>query len=750
MESTQINPAYELTKQILVVLERGDPYRASLREFRQNTNATGLVDEIALDYEIVGLCQYPVYKEIRKIEPITISIQDGSLPQVYLREDFPTVPHLIVDRSGKQRSICYTDLSYNEITHKLNGRFLIECINEWFIKTARNELHREDQPLEPFFYGTSDIIIVNPQETDHHFLKFIELQQNDRLILKQVSDDSDGAEMKQYVIIKLSLPPSFDNIIHNPPATLLELLGRFDARQLSVQFMEELWSILKIRQNQNEFLRLFGANTTSLLCCPCIITLCIPQKRTSSGSIERSDFRVFLTEGRSFGEVLHDFGIERERKKGQKTNKLIATDVNNWGANIKIRQLSLHLASIAALARVYNNIDIDSQLRYTLIGAGALGSQLFANCIRSGFGKWIVVDKDIIFPHNLARHILTINSIGKSKATALEQYAKAILEDAEVSSVVADVLDTHSNDLSEAFNTADVIVDVSTSVAVERMLALDTESQARRISLFLNPCGSHLVMLCEDIERNVTLDLLEMQLYSILSTKQDYIDYFKLPQTIAYATSCRDITSRISQDNIALCAAVASKELKRVQTSKSASITTWTITEDGINVDRHDGEHWRSVYCGKWRVSIRESLLCVLLAKRIERQPNETGGVLIGQYDFSRKIIYIADMIFSPDDSIESPTSYIRGCENLPDQIHQIASLTYNNYSYIGEWHSHPGGCTAMSRLDERLLGTISLVNEAECLLGCMVICGAGGNFSVHIREGSVTFSSALKLSDAE
>lgn len=746
MENTQINPAYELTKQILVVLERGDPYRASLREFRQNTNANGLVDEITLDYEIVGLCQYPVYKEIRKIEPITISIQNGNLPQVYVREDFPTVPHLIVNCGGKQRSICYTDLSYAEITHKLNGRFLIECINKWFVKTARNELHREDQPLEPFFYGTSDVIIVNPQKIDYHFAKFIELWENDRLTLKQVSDDNDGAGARRYVIIKLSLPPSSDNIIHNPPATLLELLERFDAQQLSVQFIEELWSILKIRQNQNEFACLFGSSTASLLCCACIITLCIPQKRTSSGSVERSDYRVFLTEEGSFGEVLCDFGIEREKKKGQKTNKLIATGANNWGANIKIRQLSLHLASIAALARVYNNIDIDSQLRYTLIGAGALGSQLFANCIRSGFGKWVVVDKDIIFPHNLARHILTIDSVGKSKATALEQYAKSILEDAEVSSVVTDVLDMHSDDLNEAFNTADIIVDVSTSVAVERILALDTESQARRISLFLNPCGSHLVMLCEDVERNVTLDLLEMQLYSILSAKQDYIDYFKLPQTIAYATSCRDITSRISQDNIALCAAVASKELKRIQTSKSASITAWTITEDGIYVDRHDGEHWRSVYCGEWRVAICESLLCVLQAKRTERQPNETGGVLIGQYDFSRKIIYIADMIFSPDDSIESPNSYIRGCKNLPEQIQQIASLTYNNFGYIGEWHSHPGSYTAMSRLDEMLLDTISVVNEAECLLGCMVICGAEGSFSVYIRENGVTLSSAFKV----
>ena len=136
METILSNPAYGLTKQILVVLGRGDPYRASLRKFWQDSNANGVIDILELDYEIAGLCQYPDY-EIRRIEPITISVQDGELPQVDVREDFPTVPHLMVSRDGKQRYLCYTDLSYSEIRYRLNGRFIVECINEWFVKTAR-------------------------------------------------------------------------------------------------------------------------------------------------------------------------------------------------------------------------------------------------------------------------------------------------------------------------------------------------------------------------------------------------------------------------------------------------------------------------------------------------------------------------------------------------------------------------------------------------------------------------------------
>ncbi len=743
METIFVNPAHELTKQILVVLGRGDPYRASLHKFRQGSSANGVIDILELDYEIAGLCQYPDC-EIRRIEPLTISVQDGQLPQVDVRDDFPTVPHLMVSRDGKQRYLCYTDLSYSEIKHRLNGRFIVACINEWFVRTARSELHRDDQPLEPFFFGTQDVIIVNPRHIRRNFARFRETRQNGRLMLYQVSDTADRKGTSLYVIIQLSLQPSSDNIIHHPPNTLRELLGWFSAKQLAGQLIGELWSILDIRHNQKEFQSLFPS-TAALFSCPCIITLSIPQRRKQTGTVERSDYRVFLTDGKTFGDVLFDFGIQRERKKGEVSNKPVDTGRNNLGESIVIRQLNLHWAITPTLAQIYNGIGAGyKHLSYVLVGAGALGSQLFEHCLRSGFGKWTVIDKDVVFPHNLARHVLALNAIGQPKAKALENYARTILEDAEVSSIVADVLDPTNGEAVQALETADVIVDVSTSVAAERMLAIDVKSKARRISMFLNPCGNCLVMLCEDAERKVTLDQLEMQLNSILAGKDDYAEYYSLPSTISYATSCRDITGRISQECIALSAAAASKELKRVQGASSASIVIWSITDDGIAADKYDGERWHSVSCGDWKVSMRGSLLQSLQVRRAERQPNETGGVLIGQHDFSRKIIYIAEMIFSPDDSIEAPTSYVRGCENLPEQIQQIAKLTYNSFSYIGEWHSHPGSCTAMSSADERLLCTISEVNESDCLLGCMMICGGVDNFSVYVRENCVTHAAVF------
>ena len=75
----------------------------------------------------------------------------------------------------------------------------------------------------------------------------------------------------------------------------------------------------------------------------------------------------------------------------------------------------------------------------------------------------------------------------------------------------------NNNDKQRAFENADLIIDASTSIAVERNLALDNSyGDARRSSVFLNPKGTELVLLYEDTERKYRLDLLEMTYYRML------------------------------------------------------------------------------------------------------------------------------------------------------------------------------------------------------------------------------------------
>jgi len=101
-----------------------------------------------------------------------------------------------------------------------------------------------------------------------------------------------------------------------------------------------------------------------------------------------------------------------------------------------------------------------------------------------------------------------------------------------------------------------------------------------------------------------------------------------------------------------------------------------------------------------------------------------------------RKMIYVAEMIPSPPDSEEWPTSYRRGCLGLSQEIADVAERTLMNFEYVGEWHSHPvGSGTKMSKVDRIAMAEISGEMGKTGLLGLMLIVGDDGIFSFHLES---------------
>ena len=124
---------------------------------------------------------------------------------------------------------------------------------------------------------------------------------------------------------------------------------------------------------------------------------------------------------------------------------------------------------------------------------------------------------------SIVRHILTSNDIGYSKVKSLERVANLIQSDSDLVAIASDVFGKDDS-VGMAFGQADIIFDASASIAVERHLALDVQSDARRISCFLNPQGTATIMLLESADRSARLDLLEMQYYRELLKDEKYSD----------------------------------------------------------------------------------------------------------------------------------------------------------------------------------------------------------------------------------
>jgi len=401
-------------------------------------------------------------------------------------------------------------------------------------------------------------------------------------------------------------------------------------------------------------------------------------------------------------------------------------------------------------AAVMNGVE-PSEIKVTAIGMGALGSQVANNLVRAGFGVWTPIDQDFLLPHNVARHEMSAKEAGMPKVEGMRFRLNSILhEQAVASAIEANILHPadKSFEVRTALDEAEVILDFSASLAVGRYLARDP-SPGRRCSVFLNPRGSDLVILCEDIKRLSRLDWLEFQYYRALINEPGLIDHLS-PDSgrIRYARSCRDLTSRVPQHLVALHSGIAAGTLQRVLRGEKAFIGIWHADDNmGVRSFAVKPSLLEEFSANGWTLATDETFLNRIAKLRGKKSKKETGGVLIGSFDQKTKTIYLVDTICSPPDSEEWPTLYIRGCEGLKANVDEIVGRSDGQIGYVGEWHSHPDGYTTEPSEDDRTV--FRWLDDHMVRDGRPPVMLIAGEKDFRFFLGSMDASVVLKRTDA-
>jgi integrative and conjugative element protein (TIGR02256 family) len=104
--------------------------------------------------------------------------------------------------------------------------------------------------------------------------------------------------------------------------------------------------------------------------------------------------------------------------------------------------------------------------------------------------------------------------------------------------------------------------------------------------------------------------------------------------------------------------------------------------------------------------------------------PNETGGVLIGHYSTARDCACVSSIIPPPKDSVNTPTTFVRGTRGLKALLNKLYR-SEGNY-YIGEWHFHPNAVPQVSGVDHNQMCRISRSVAANCVEPILLIIGGG------------------------
>ncbi len=660
---------------------------------------------------------------------------DDNIPEVLsLRQDFPKVPHLNLRDSEFPRSLCLYEEQYRDLKRRWTPPLFVARIRQWFALTAKGKLHQEDQPLEPIIIGSCGRILLpydllSPDKDnlpDQLFIRAI-----DKTFFVAQREKVDGDSPLETVASIHCCPPQQHGIIRRRPFTIAELAEILKESELDL--------LGELRRNLTQWFDNNLLNEKIYASRLILIILC-PKTRVDGGDAESTDTLVFGT-----GDTLKDVGEKLDlwspQPQSGNLGHVVFPDTSKQGEDIKIDPFNPCFELTRELAANLNGYQDTGELLITAIGVGALGSQVVMNLARTGFGSWVLVDNDQLMPHNLARHALNNWHLGVPKSRTLSFEANQITRDQDLfKNIPADILSpgSHTGEIEQAWKDSQIILDMSASVAVARHIALNITSEARRVSLFLTPTGNDLVLLAESRDRSIKLDEIEMQYYRAVIEEESLVGHFAPPEgRRRYGQSCRDITSTLPQYFVALHAAIAGRALREVCLSDNAHINIWRADDKGnVNFIEIETSPVICLRSNDWTICTDEKLISKLSKLRMDKLPNETGGVLLGSFDLERRIIYIVDTIPSPPDSQEWPTLYIRGCKGLERIVCNVTKKTDGMLEYIGEWHSHPNSAaTTPSTDDIQVFSWLTERMDLDGLPALMMIVGESNRISCFVAK---------------
>ena len=115
-----------------------------------------------------------------------------------------------------------------------------------------------------------------------------------------------------------------------------------------------------------------------------------------------------------------------------------------------------------------------------------------------------------------------------------------------------------------------------------------------------------------------------------------------------------------------------------------------------------------------------------LVVEATEKSPMETGGVLLG-YQVDNGTTTVVTAVVGPGPRAQhTKTAYVPDHEYHEKEIARIYASSGRCTTYVGDWHSHPGGSLHLSRTDVRTLRTIARHKNARLPSPIMIVAASG------------------------
>ena len=662
---------------------------------------------------------------------IVVRADDSSIPEVYpLREGFPLLSHMSDSPPAFPPNLCLYFEPVRSTLRTWTAAKFLKRIQWWLAESARGTLHAADQPVERLFFQAR-IELVLPYDYEKR------RSAGDAFILTSRGARGDGSmtmvgrflgkqeqvksDIKSSRLISIELPQTLHGAVEREPATLGELHEKLLHRgfDLKSRLSQQIASSVTAHGTTTK------ESTTSTT-----ILLSVPLVREAGGTVERVQHRAFILtkDSLKLGEQLGCL-VPLEGKYYRDPPLFGAPVVEGNWRGLELLPVEVLCQNDSAVARAQSGIS-DVGPKGTLIGTGALGSALLNLWARAGWGSWTVVDKDHIKPHNLVRHIATFDQVGMPKSHAMVEYVGAIdVGGFELTGVALDAVESTHEDLLKPIEASVLVVDASTTLDYPRRASMRA-NWPRHASAFITPSGRDGVLLLEDAGRQRTLRTLEAQYYrAVLSSAWGEHHLDGNMGTFWSGAGCRDISAKLPYSRVYAHAATQAEQVMTLCKHPDAAIRVWARdpATGGVSAHNVPTAAEERYELGNFTGYLDEGLKEKLRQMRAAALPAETGGVLLGYWDFNIGALVLVDALPAPAGSTGTTTSFVRGTDGLLDAVNDAQRRTAGVVGYVGEWHSHPPGHSAKPSSDDlNQLAVLALRMAEDGLPVATLIVGEG------------------------
>ena len=650
-----------------------------------------------------------------------------------LRKDFPKTFHQNYISSGEPCSLCLYFEPWSLRERSWTPQQHLNRILWWLHEISRNTLHRHDQPLEQMYFSSPYKMVLphdfDTQTSNNQKFVFVSTSKNDDIkngLIRGYRVENYNQQLKTIEGIVIDLP----FILHGAPQLNPSTLGELE-EQL-VQRNSGLINALIAKIKEKVTSRGVDLPATGAVECTLLI-LRIPVVREIGMEPESVNLDGFFI-GIDFGRLGIAAGAliqsPNERKAySDSFGSSLVEEAKEW-RNLSIFPISIHRELSQNDARIASGISMENaNFKGVLAGVGALGSALAELWSREAWGNWIYVDDDLLMPHNIVRHTAKNCDIGVPKAEVVKDLSTMNFSPnvMEYRGIIGKIADRDNEDIAKTLREADLLIDATTTLEAPRDLC-EFKDVPRLASVFLTTSGMDSVLLIEDKDRTIHLSSLEPQYYrSILREEWGETHLKGHMGEIWVGGGCRDLSMIISPELINLHSSILARQIRKKSCEPDASICIWSLNDENSQIHAYNV----SVYpmfmtaINTWKIVWDKGLQDTFYTLRASSIPNETGGILLGYFDYKIKVLYLVEALAAPQDSVQERSSFIRGKNGLSEVLQECSRRTANIVYYVGEWHSHPDGIPSTpSQTDTKLFEYLTEQMKLEGSPTLMAIIG--------------------------